>query len=241
LSIDLSILRFSTDGLIPAIVQDAASGEVLMMAWMNDEAIRKTAETGLTHFYSRSRRSLWQKGETSGHVQRVKEILYDCDADCILIKAEQVVAACHTGYRSCFHNALIGEVTEEPVFSAEEVYGSEENSRIIERLYKVILDRTNNPQEGSYTSSLLSGGAGMIGAKIKEESEELVKAAAGKKPEEVVGEAADLLYHALVLLADTGVSPREVKQELVRRFGIGGLEEKAGRIGSKIQGPKSEK
>jgi phosphoribosyl-ATP pyrophosphohydrolase/phosphoribosyl-AMP cyclohydrolase len=241
LTVDLSKLKFDSGGLIPVIIQDAENGEVLMMAWMNDEAIRKTADSGLTHFYSRSRQTLWQKGETSGHVQSVREILYDCDADCLLIKVEQTVAACHTGYRSCFHKTLDGKVRGVPAFNAEEVYGVTGKNQIIERLYQVILDRKNKPQEDSYTRRLLSGGAGLIGSKIREEVEELLEAAAGKNPDEIVREAADLTYHALVILADTGVTPGEVKQELTRRFGVGGHKEKAGRHGSGIEGPNSKK
>jgi phosphoribosyl-ATP pyrophosphohydrolase/phosphoribosyl-AMP cyclohydrolase len=229
LSIDLSKLNFDSNGLIPAIVQDVQSGDVLMLAYMNDEAVSRTVETGLTHFYSRSRRKLWQKGETSGHVQRVKEVLYDCDADCILIRAEQVVAACHTGHRSCFHNTLDGDVKGEPVFDAEKVYSGAENREIINRLYKVILDRKSNPDRDSYTSMLLSGGADMISGKITEEARELAQAAAGKDQRGTICEAADLVYHTLVLLAHAGVPIEQVKEELAKRFGTGGLEEKASR------------
>jgi phosphoribosyl-AMP cyclohydrolase len=121
--IDLKELKFDSDGLIPAIVQDVDNGEVLMMAWMNAEAVEKTADTGLTHFYSRSRQKMWQKGESSGHVQEVVEILYDCDADCLLVRARQKVAACHTGHRSCFYRDIDGNEVSRPVFDAGEVYG----------------------------------------------------------------------------------------------------------------------
>lgn len=229
MSIDLSKLKFDSAGLIPAIIQDVESGEVLMMAWMNDEAVRKTAETGLTHFYSRSRGTLWQKGETSGHIQRVREILYDCDADCLLIRADQVVAACHTGYRSCFHKTLDGEVKGVPAFDAEMVYAGTGDNRILDRLFDVIIDRRNFLKENSYTSRLLSDNAGMVGGKVLEEAEELVEAAAWKEQEAVIREAADLVYHILVLLAKSGISLRQVKQELSKRFGAGDLEEKPGR------------
>jgi len=119
----LSQLKFDSDGLIPAIVQDADNGEVLMMAWMNAEAVETTVQTGMTHFFSRSRRKLWLKGESSGHVQKVVQILFDCDADCLLIKANQKVAACHTGHRSCFYRDLEGNEVSEAIFDAGEVYG----------------------------------------------------------------------------------------------------------------------
>lgn len=123
MTIDLAQLKFDSNGLIPAIVQDADSGDVLMMAWMNAEAVKKTAETGLTHFFSRSRQKMWLKGESSGHVQEVVQILFDCDADCLLVRAHQKVAACHTGHRSCFYRDLDGKEVSEAVFDAGEVYG----------------------------------------------------------------------------------------------------------------------
>jgi phosphoribosyl-AMP cyclohydrolase len=121
--IDLTQLKFDSNGLIPAIIQDADNGEVLMMAWMNAEAVEKTVETGFTHFFSRSRQKMWKKGESSGHVQEIVQILFDCDADCLLVKARQKVAACHTGHRSCFYRDLDGNVVSEAVFDAGEVYG----------------------------------------------------------------------------------------------------------------------
>lgn len=229
MSIDLSKLNFDSKGLIPAIIQDAENGEVLMMAWMNEEALRRTVQTGLTHFYSRSRCKLWQKGETSGHVQRVREIMYDCDADCLLVKADQTVAACHTGHRSCFHHTLEGEVRGETRFDANEVYAEADTRTVVDRLFTVIIDRKNNPRNGSYTSRLLSDSKGMLREKVMEEAGELVEAAEGKETGKISREAADLVYHALVLMAKAGVSPGQVKQELARRFGTGGLEEKRNR------------
>ncbi|UCG39607.1 MAG: phosphoribosyl-AMP cyclohydrolase, partial [bacterium] len=132
---DLSRLKFDPDGLIPAIVQDAENGDVLMMAWMNAEAVQKTVQTGLTHFFSRSRRKLWQKGETSGHVQRVREILTDCDADCLLVKAVQEVAACHTGHRSCFYTTLEGATVGEAVFDEAQVYRDRDAGEVLDRLF----------------------------------------------------------------------------------------------------------
>jgi phosphoribosyl-ATP pyrophosphohydrolase/phosphoribosyl-AMP cyclohydrolase len=229
LTINLKQLKFDNDGLIPAIVQDAGNGEVLMMAWMNDEAVRLTAETGLTHFFSRSRQKLWQKGESSGHVQKVTEVLFDCDADCLLVKATQEVAACHTGHRSCFYRNLEGETVGEAVFDAGEVYGDKENREIFDTLFGVIMDRKKNPSEASYTTKLLAGGPEAAGAKVTEEAAELVEAALSGESDKVIHEAADLIYHAWVLMAGADVSPQDVREELAGRFGTSGLEEKAGR------------
>ena len=226
---DLSQLKFDSDGLIPAIVQDADNGEVLMMAWMNGEALEKTVQTGLTHFFSRSRQKLWQKGESSGHVQVVVQVLYDCDADCVLVKAHQKVAACHTGHRSCFYRDLEGQEISEAVFDAAGVYGDKDSREAFDRLYGVIADRKKNPAEGSYTSELFSGGLDIIGGKVLEEAGELVEASREKGPDEVLREAADLIYHTWVLLAEAGVTPEDVRKELARREGTSGLEEKAGR------------
>jgi len=226
---DFSGLKFDSAGLIPAIVQDVENGQVLMMAWMNEEALRMTVRTGLTHFYSRSRKKLWQKGETSGHIQKVREILYDCDADCLLVKVEQVVAACHTGHRSCFFTSLEGEAMGTPVFDAGKVYGGAVPSEIVEKLFEVILQRRKEPSAGSYTSFLFSSGGKAMGEKVLEEAGEFVEASAQKDPEKVIREAADLLYHALVLLAAAGVTPVQVRGELQARFGKGGFEEKESR------------
>jgi phosphoribosyl-ATP pyrophosphohydrolase/phosphoribosyl-AMP cyclohydrolase len=229
LKIDLSQLKFDSDGLIPAIVQDADNGEVLMMAWMNAEAIEYTVRTGLTHFFSRSRQKMWQKGESSGHVQKVVGVLFDCDADCLLVKAHQKVAACHTGHRSCFYRNLQGGTVSEAVFDAGQIYGDKDSREAFDRLYGVILDRKKSPAVNSYTSQLFSGGIDTIGGKVLEEAGELVEAVRDKGPEEVIHEAADLIYHAWVLLAEAGVSPEQVREELAGRAGTSGLEEKASR------------
>ena len=227
--VDIGQLKFDSDGLIPVIVQDADNGEVLMMAWMNGEAVKKTAETGLTHLFSRSRQKLWQKGESSGHVQSVTEILFDCDADCLLVKVRQEVAACHTGHRSCFYRNLQGKMAGETVFDADEVYGDKDSREIFDSLFGVIMDRKKAPSEESYTAKLLAGGPAAVGEKVTEEAGELVEAAVEGKHGQVVCEAADLIYHTWVLLAGAGVSPQDVREELARRFGTGGLEEKASR------------
>jgi phosphoribosyl-ATP pyrophosphohydrolase/phosphoribosyl-AMP cyclohydrolase len=227
--INFKDLKFDSDGLIPAIVQDADNGEVLMMAWMNATAVERTVQTGLTHFFSRSRQKMWQKGESSGHIQEVVQVLYDCDADCLLVRAHQKVAACHTGHRSCFYRNLEGEEVGDAVFDADQVYGDKDSREAFDRLYGVIMDRKKNPRNDSYTTRLFSEGIKPIGAKVMEEARELVEAAQIKESEDVVHEAADLIYHAWVLLAAAGVSPEDVRKELARRAGMSGLEEKSSR------------
>ena len=230
MNVDFSQLKFDSSGLIPAIVQDHSNGEVLMVAYMNREALEKTLETGLAHYFSRSRQKLWQKGESSGHVQRVREILYDCDGDALVVKADQKVAACHTGHRSCFYRALgRGEDIARTIFDEKEIYDGREEREVFDRLYAVIVDRKNNPEDDSYTSSLLAGGGEVIGKKVQEEGLELILATMAADRENVVREAADLIYHTWVLLAAASVRPEEVRKELAGRFGTGGLAEKAAR------------
>ena len=196
-------IKFDERGLICAIAQDAESGDVLMQAYMNEEALEKTLETGYAHYWSRSRKCLWKKGETSGHVQKVKGITFDCDKDCVLLQIEQVGAACHTGSRSCFFN----------VEKAEDGAGV----RFLSELERVIDDRKEHPGEGSYTSYLFEKGIDKIAKKMGEEAVETVIASKNENKEELVGEAADLLYHLLVLLREKNVSLADVCTELKAR------------------------
>lgn len=219
---DPSTLNFDERGLIPAIVQDASNGQVLTLAYMNDESLRLTLETGLTHFYSRSRQRIWQKGEESGHVQRVQEIYFDCDEDALLIKAEQVVAACHTGRRSCFFRRLhpSAEVPEELArqqFDPDAVYGG--SLAILQQIFGVISDRKANPKADSYVSALFVKGQDQILKKVAEEAAELVVASKNGSPAEIIYELADLWFHTLVLLGYHGIMPQEVARELRKRFG----------------------
>jgi len=219
---DLSQLQFDERGLIPAIVQDATNGQVLTLAYMNRESLRLTLETGLTHFYSRSRQRIWQKGEESGHVQRVQEIYFDCDEDALLVKAEQVVAACHTGRRSCFFRRLhpSTEVPEEvgrQQFDPEAVYGG--SLAILQQIFEVINDRKANPKADSYVSGLFAKGQGQILEKVAEEAAELVVASKNGASAEIIYELADLWFHTLVLLGYHGIAPQEVARELRKRFG----------------------
>ncbi|TNF46034.1 phosphoribosyl-AMP cyclohydrolase, partial [bacterium] len=151
MNIDISHLKFGPDGLIPAIVQDHVSRDVLMVAYMNSEALEKTLKTGLAHYFSRTRQKIWMKGESSGHLQEVKEILFDCDEDALLVKADQKVAACHTGHRSCFYRTL-GRPEEErgeTLFDAKSVYHEAGVREALDRLYGVIMERKNNPSKNS--------------------------------------------------------------------------------------------
>ena len=219
---DLTQLRFDESGLIPAIVQDCESGQVLTLAYMNKESLRLTVETGLTHFYSRSRQRIWQKGEESGHIQQVQEIYFDCDEDALLIKAEQVVAACHTGRRSCFFRRLhpSPETPEELTrqqFDPEAVYGG--SLTILEQIFDVIRDRMANPKADSYVSGLFTKGQDQILKKVGEEAAELLVASKNGNSDEIIYEAADLWFHTLVLLGYHGIAPSEVARELRRRYG----------------------
>ncbi|AVX19401.1 MULTISPECIES: bifunctional phosphoribosyl-AMP cyclohydrolase/phosphoribosyl-ATP diphosphatase HisIE [Carboxydocella] len=202
-------LQFGPDGLLPAIVQDVHTREVLMLAYMNRQALERTLATGRTWFWSRSRQQLWNKGETSGHYQLVREIAYDCDADALLIKVEQVGVACHTGEYSCFHNRLsFGEREEQ-----ESLAGSE----ILVELWRVIKERQETRPEGSYTAKLFNQGLDKILKKVGEEAAEVIIAAKNRQPEEVAWEAADLIYHLWVLLAEQGMEPARVYRELAKR------------------------
>ena len=225
---DLTQLRFDGSGLIPAIVQDVESNQVLTLAYMNQESLRLTLETGLTHFYSRSRQRIWQKGEESGHIQRVHEIYVDCDEDALLIKAEQVVAACHTGRRSCFFRRLhpSPEASEElsrQQFDPEAVYSG--SLAILQQIFEVIKDRQARPQQDSYVSGLFAKGQDQMLKKIGEEAAELVVASKNGNPEEIIYEMADLWFHTLVLLGYHGIAPSEVARELRKRYGKKGKAE----------------
>ena len=201
-------IKFDEKGLIPAIVQDYKTGEVLMQAYMNKESLEKTLETGRSWFYSRSRKELWEKGATSGCIQTVKELFYDCDGDSLLLKAEQAGAACHTGNRSCFYRSL---------WKAE---GSEEAVNIgdvVERLYGKVEDRRKNPVEGSYTCYLFNKGIDKICKKIGEESTEVVIAAKNESKEEAVYEISDLIYHLTVLMDYMDITYEKIGAELLKR------------------------
>ena len=211
-------VKFNKDGLIPAIIQDFATNEVLMMAYMNEQALEKSIDTGLTHFYSRSRQKLWKKGETSGHVQIIKNIKIDCDSDTLLIAVEQKVAACHTGHYSCFFSSLLdkkNETVAEKVFLPEEVYSKK--SQILKEINSVVKDRLTNPKEGSYTNYLFEKGLDKILKKVGEESSEVIIAAKNNSESELAYEVADLFYHIIVLLVNRGLTLEDIYDELEKR------------------------
>ncbi|MFM7677170.1 MAG: bifunctional phosphoribosyl-AMP cyclohydrolase/phosphoribosyl-ATP diphosphatase HisIE [Synechococcus sp.] len=206
-------LRFDAAGLIPAVAQDWLDGAVLMVAWMNREAIERTLATGEVHYWSRSRRELWHKGATSGHFQRLRGLRYDCDADVLLLTIEQVGAvACHTGARSCFYD-------EGPQPSAGGADAAPPPADVCTELMRVIEDRRERPKAGSYTNRLLEGGDNRILKKIGEESAEFVMACKDNDPAAIAGEAADLLFHLQVALAHHGVAWRQVQEVLAARRG----------------------
>ncbi len=199
-------LKKNNDGQVPVVVQDYRTDEVLMVAYMNKEAYDKTLETGRMTYFSRSRNSLWLKGETSGHYQYVKSLTADCDLDTILAKVKQIGAACHTGSRSCFFNEI-----------AAREYQEKNPQKVLDSVFKVILDRKVNPREGSYTNYLFDKGIDKILKKCGEEATEIVIAAKNPNRNEVVYEMSDFLYHMMVLMAEKGVSWEEVTDELARR------------------------
>jgi phosphoribosyl-ATP pyrophosphohydrolase/phosphoribosyl-AMP cyclohydrolase len=205
----LEAVRFGADGLVPVIAQDGRNGNLLMLAYANREALERTFETGLAHYWSRSRTSLWQKGESSGHVQRVNEIRLDCDGDTVLYRVEQEGPACHTGSATCFSTV----VTSEGGAAAQ----PEPGGALISRLAATIASRAADRPAGSYTVKLLDRGLAKVSQKVGEEAVEVVVAANAEDDNRLASEAADLLYHLLVLLQVRGVPLDAVLGELERR------------------------
>lgn len=212
------------DGLIPVVTQDASTNKVLMLAYMDKEALSLTLDTNIAHYFSRSKQRIWKKGESSGHIQEVVDVLVDCDDDTILLKVKQTGVACHTGRKSCFFTSLktSEEVTKVEVDTSA-AYG------VIDNLYHVILDRKNDDPKESYTAKLLQGKENSMLKKIVEEAGEFTFAIKDNDQEEIVYEAADIVYHMLVAMASKNVNPDRVKQEIARRFGMSGIAEKNSR------------
>lgn len=240
MAFNIDDLKFNQAGLMPAIVQDIESKTVLMLAWMNKEAIQKTLATGETWFYSRSRQKMWHKGETSGHVQKVQAVYYDCDQDTLLVLAQQIGAgACHQGYHSCFHYRVQPEFKERatgsedqgknvPInyivkiegnqqFDPSKIYAGKQSAQIIDELYQIIQQRQKQRPAGAYTTYLFDQGVDKIGKKIGEEAAEVIIAAKNNDKNELTNEAADLLYHLLVLMAEQGVTTKQLYAELAER------------------------
>ena len=206
-------MRFNEAGLIPAVAQDWLDGAVLMVAWMNQQAIERTLASGEVHYWSRSRQELWHKGATSGHIQQLKGLRYDCDADVLLLSIEQSGdVACHTGARSCFYDAG-------PEPTAGGAFAAPPPADACTELMRVIEGRRDLPEPGSYTNKLFEGGDNRILKKIGEESAEFVMACKDDNGEEIAGEAADIVFHLQVALAHHGVSWRQVQQVLAARRG----------------------
>ncbi len=201
-----SELKKNSDGMVPVIVQDYRTDEVLMLAYMNEEAFDTTLRTGRMTYWSRSRNELWMKGLTSGHFQYVKSLTLDCDGDTILAKVSQIGAACHTGNRTCFFTEL-----------AKKEYEERNPLKVFQQVYDVICDRKIHPKEGSYTNYLFDKGIDKILKKVGEECTEIVIAAKNPDPEEIKYEISDFLYHAMVLMVEKGVTWEDITRELARR------------------------
>ncbi|MDR5659750.1 bifunctional phosphoribosyl-AMP cyclohydrolase/phosphoribosyl-ATP diphosphatase HisIE [Serpentinicella sp. ANB-PHB4] len=206
MDVKIEEIQFNRDGLVPAIVQESKTKEVLMLAYMNEASLRKTIETKKTWFWSRSRGQLWNKGESSGHFQHVKSIKYDCDGDTLLVEVDQVGVACHTGEKNCFFKDLMKADEEKNI-----------DITILEKVYNVIKDRKENPKEGSYTNYLFEKGIDKILKKVGEENAEVIIAAKNPEKEELVYEASDLMYHLFVLLNEREIPLEEIYKELAKR------------------------
>ena len=212
------------DGLVPVIVQEYETNEVLMLAYMNEEAYNLTQKTKLAHYFSRSKQRIWKKGESSGHIQEVKDILLDCDSDTLLIKVVQNGVACHTGRKSCFFNSLTQDkIVSDIKVDTSKAYG------VIDTLYHTILEKKNSDPKKSYSAKLLQGKQNSMLKKIVEEAGEFCFAIKDDNIDESIYEAADLTYHTLVALVSKDISPDRIKQELQRRFGTSGIQEKNSR------------
>jgi len=216
----MDALKFDEHGLVPAVVQDRLTGEVRMVAYMNREAIAQTLETGRATFFSRSRKALWEKGESSGHTLNVRELYVDCDADTLLVLADPIGSSCHTGQPSCFFRHLDAAGVHDEIVPV---------STFLTSLEREIDARKQSTAQKSYTKSLLDAGASRIGDKVREEAAEFAAALESETDERVANEAADVVYHLLVALTHRGVAVREVLDVLARRAGTSGHAEKASR------------
>ena len=228
--IDISMIKFDDKGLVPAIVQDE-NDQVLMLAYMNEESLKKTLETGYTWFYSRSRQKLWQKGEESGNTQEVRNIYYDCDGDTLLVQVKQKGFACHTGTYTCFSGRRLGD--NDKAIATIEQKPEPNFALVINELYSVIKDRQRHPVEGSYTNYLFNKGHDKILKKVGEEAVETVIASKNLDNNEVIYEMGDLWYHCLVLLAYHGIKPEELFAELMNRRKGGSYHKFTGKSGER--------
>ncbi|MCB4743047.1 MAG: bifunctional phosphoribosyl-AMP cyclohydrolase/phosphoribosyl-ATP diphosphatase HisIE [Sulfurovum sp.] len=218
---NLMIINWKKNPLVPVIAQDAENNEILMLAYMDEEAYSLTLATGYAHYFSRSKQRIWKKGESSGHTQEIKDILLDCDADTIILKIKQNGVACHTGRKSCFFTSILQDkIICEKEIDTHVIYGA------VDTLYHTILERKNaSMNQKSWTKKLLDD-KNLLLSKIREEANEVCVAIDKESDKQVIYEVTDLLYHTLVGLGYRNISPDRIKQELVRRFGISGIEEK---------------
>ncbi|MBQ27088.1 MAG: bifunctional phosphoribosyl-AMP cyclohydrolase/phosphoribosyl-ATP diphosphatase [Nitrospiraceae bacterium] len=215
--INMESLTYDAQGLIPAIIQDWRDGTILMMAYMNREAINKTIETKHVHFWSRSRQELWEKGATSGHYQQVRELFVDCDHDTLVVKVEPMGPACHTGEPSCFFSLAWPAAKESTDNALPHVRGG-----VIDRLYDIIVNRRKHPNARSYVSTLMQAGQDRILKKITEEAGEMILGSKNQNRSEIIAETSDLLFHVLIVLGFHDIPPQELYQELANRYGISG-------------------
>lgn len=204
------MLTYDQNGLIPAVVQNINTNEVLMVAYMNQESLEKTMQSGHATFWSRSRQEIWEKGATSGNYMNVKEIRVDCDADCLLVLVEPDGPACHTGKNTCFYRKLENGILTE----LEQISSSAD---ILQRLMAVTEDRKKNPKEGSYTNYLFDKGEDKILKKVGEEAAEVVIAGKNRDKDEISYEVADLMYHLTVMLSDNDMTWNDIFEELEKR------------------------
>jgi phosphoribosyl-ATP pyrophosphohydrolase/phosphoribosyl-AMP cyclohydrolase len=218
-------INWEKSSLIPAIAQDIRTNEVLMLGFMNKEAYELSQKTKIAHYFSRSKGRIWKKGEISGHTQTIKEMLLDCDQDTILLKVEQNGVACHTGNKTCFFDDILNcrnlGLANKDNFTSH--YG------ILDRLYHTLQNRKQENSENSYVANLLKKGENAYLKKVSEEAAEFCLAVKDNSEQEIIYEAADLVFHMLVALVDKNIHPDKIEQELARRFGISGIEEKNSR------------
>ena len=215
-------IKFNQEGLIPAIVQDGENGKVLMLAYMNRESLERTLESGRTCFYSRSRKKLWYKGETSGHIQLWKKILLDCDNDTLLIMVKQIGVACHTGRYSCFYQEIKeNEIKDKDenihVKNIDSYHSSDEDGDVLNEIYHIVQDRKDHFKENSYTCRLLANSKDLLPKKIGEEAAEVIIAMKDKDKDALIYEVADLWFHILVVLGYFNIHPNRIFKELRKR------------------------
>lgn len=214
----LTAVQFDEQGLLPCVVQDWLDGTVLMVGFMNQDAWEVTQRSQRVHFWSRSRKRLWKKGETSGHELLLKEIFLDCDRDTVLVKAQPIGPTCHTGNRSCFFTPIPSTPGQEMLIPAGTAWGG-----IIQRLYEMVDHRKNNPKPDSYVSTLMEEGVDRILKKVVEEAGEVLLAGKNADRDEIIYEMADLWFHSLLLLGYFSIPPDAIYQELGKRFGKSGI------------------